>query len=230
MIRETGIYKMKLKYYLRGLGIGIVVTALLMGYSNKNRAAEPKAEVATEETAGDLLVDRNGEATTEEVIEQSTVENVTVEAAETVSSTEETETDSAETSEEETSQEETASELESSTQEAETITETESVTETETESVQAEETTDKKEQTQSSTEADAGNALPQTTIEINIVRGDDSGTVARKLQNAGMVESATEYDAYLMQHGYDKKIRVGKVEIPVDATWQEIAEYVSGRR
>lgn len=218
MIRETGIYKMKLKYYLRGLGIGIVVTALLMGYSNKNRAAEPKAEVATEETAGDLLVDRNGEATTEEVIEQSTVENVTVE------------TDSAETSEEETSQEEAASELESSTQEAETITETESVTETETESVQAEETTDKKEQTQSSTEADAGNALPQTTIEINIVRGDDSGTVARKLQNAGMVESATEYDAYLMQHGYDKKIRVGKVEIPVDATWQEIAEYISGRR
>ena len=218
MIRETGIYKMKLKYYLRGLGIGIVVTALLMGYSNKNRAAEPKAEVATEETAGDLLVDRNGEATTEEVIEQSTVENVTVE------------TDSAETSEEETSQEETASELESSTQEAETITETESVTETETESVQAEETTDKTEQTQSSTEADAGNALPQTTIEINIVRGDDSGTVARKLQNAGMVESATEYDAYLMQHGYDKKIRVGKVEIPVDATWQEIAEYISGKR
>lgn len=218
MIRETGIYKMKLKYYLRGLGIGIAVTALLMGYSNKNRAAEPKAEVATEETAGDLLADRNGEATTEEVIEQSTVENVTVE------------TDSAETSEEETSQEETASELESSTQEAETITETESVTETETESVQAEETTDKKEQTQSSTEADAGNALPQTTIEINIVRGDDSGTVARKLQNAGMVESATEYDAYLMQHGYDKKIRVGKVEIPVDATWQEIAEYISGKR
>lgn len=218
MIRETGIYKMKLKYYLRGLGIGIVVTALLMGYSNKNRAAEPKAEVATEETAGDLLVDRNGEATTEEVIEQSTVENVTVE------------TDSAETSEEEISQQGTASELESSTQEAETITETESVTETETESVQAEETTDKKEQTQSSTEADAGNALPQTTIEINIVRGDDSGTVARKLQNAGMVESATEYDAYLMQHGYDKKIRVGKVEIPVDATWQEIAEYISGRR
>lgn len=209
---------MKLKYYLRGLGIGIAVTALLMGYSNKNRAAEPKAEVATEETAGDLLADRNGEATTEEVIEQSTVENVTVE------------TDSAETSEEETSQQETASELESSTQEAETITETESVTETETESVQAEETTDKKEQTQSSTEADAGNALPQTTIEINIVRGDDSGTVARKLQNAGMVESATEYDAYLMQHGYDKKIRVGKVEIPVDATWQEIAEYISGKR
>ena len=218
MIRETGIYKMKLKYYLRGLGIGIAVTALLMGYSNKNRAAEPKAEVATEETAGDLLADRNGEATTEEVIEQSTVENVTVE------------TDSAETSEEETSQEETASELESSTQEAETITETESVTETETESVQAEETTDKKEQTQSSMEADAGNALLQTTIEINIVRGDDSGTVARKLQNAGMVESATEYDAYLMQHGYDKKIRVGKVEIPVDATWQEIAEYISGKR
>ena len=186
---------MKLKYYLRGLGIGIAVTALLMGYSNRNRAAEPE-----------------------------------VEAVQTVSTTEEAETASAETSEGGTSQEETASELESSTQEAETITETESVTETETESVQAEETTDKKEQTQSSTEDDSGNVQTQTVLEINIVRGDDSGIVARKLQNAGMVESAAEYDAYLMQHGYDKKICVGKVEIPADATWQEIAEYISGRR
>ena len=208
MIRETGIYKMKLKYYLRGLGIGIAVTALLMGYSNRNRAAEPEVEA----------------------VQTVSTTEPEVEAVQTVSTTEEAETASAETSEEGTSQEETASELESSTQEAETITETESVTETETESVQAEETTDKKEQTQSSTEDDSGNVQTQTVLEINIVRGDDSGIVARKLQNAGMVESAAEYDAYLMQHGYDKKICVGKVEIPADATWQEIAEYISGRR
>ena len=67
-------------------------------------------------------------------------------------------------------------------------------------------------------------------VEITIARGDDSGTVARKLQNAGLVENASEYDAYLMQHGYDKKIRVGSVTIPADSTWQEIAEYISGRR
>ena len=220
---------MKLKYYLRGLGIGIVVTALLMGYSNKNRAAEPKVEVATEEAAGDLLADRSGEATTEVITEENTAEQI----AETVFLTEETETSSIETSEEQT-----VSEMESASEETETVTETESTAETETESSKkteetgsiASEAADRKEQSQSSAEPESESGLAKSTIEINIVKGDDSGTVARKLQNAGMVESATEYDAYLMQHGYDKKIRVGKVEIPVDATWQEIAEYISGRR
>ena len=72
--------------------------------------------------------------------------------------------------------------------------------------------------------------IPNEAVEITIARGDDSGTVARKLQNAGLVENASEYDAYLMQHGYDKKIRVGSVTIPTDSTWQEIADYISGRR
>lgn len=48
------------------------------------------------------------------------------------------------------------------------------------------------------------------TVEIVIESGDDSGTVSRKLQNAGVIENASEFDAFLMQHGYDKKISTGK--------------------
>ena len=66
-------------------------------------------------------------------------------------------------------------------------------------------------------------------IKIMIVSGDDSGTVARKLQTAGLVDNASEFDAYLMQRGYDKKIAVGEKEIPRDATWLEIAEKISSR-
>ena len=65
------------------------------------------------------------------------------------------------------------------------------------------------------------------TVEIVIESGDDSGTVSRKLQNAGVIQNASEFDAFLMQHGYDKKISTGKKVIGVADTWQEIADKIS---
>lgn len=67
------------------------------------------------------------------------------------------------------------------------------------------------------------------TIEIVIESGDDSGTVSRKLQNAGVIQNASEFDAFLMQHGYDKKISTGKKVIGAADTWQEIADKISRR-
>ncbi|MDE7183941.1 MAG: hypothetical protein K2O40_05565, partial [Lachnospiraceae bacterium] len=67
------------------------------------------------------------------------------------------------------------------------------------------------------------------TVEIVIESGDDSGTVSRKLHNAGIIENASEYDAFLMQHGYDKKLSTGKKVIGVNDTWQEIADKISRR-
>ena len=208
---------MKLKYYLRGLGIGIVVTALLMGYSNKNHAAEQIVQEQTQESAGDLLADRIGEeisTESEEVSESEMAENTFTEevTSEPESETETTMVQTEETSDTESETVQTAViediSVESESQKSEESSETESV-----------------EQTASTQPVNITGA-----VEITIARGDDSGTVARKLQNAGLVENASEYDAYLMQHGYDKKIRVGSVTIPADSTWQEIAEYISGRR
>jgi cell division protein YceG involved in septum cleavage len=65
--------------------------------------------------------------------------------------------------------------------------------------------------------------LPET-IDITVAGGDDSGKVSRKLYNAGIIDNASEFDAFLMQHGYDKKITVGTKTINITDTWQEIAE------
>ena len=206
---------MKLKYYLRGLGIGIVVTALLMGYSNKNQAAEAAIQEQTQEEAADVLVNRVGE--------EVTTEAETVSELNTVESTKEEQTISESQTEEETETTETA--------ETETTTENESETET-VETSEAEETTTEESSVAESTQQASSETITgyQRAVDITIARGDDSGTVARKLQSAGLVENASEYDAYLMQHGYDKKIRTGSVTIPLGATWQEIAEYISGKR
>lgn len=60
------------------------------------------------------------------------------------------------------------------------------------------------------------------TVRIVIVRGDNSYTVSRRLQEAGLVENAREFDSYLVDNGYSKSIRTGTYDIPLGADWEDI--------
>ena len=64
------------------------------------------------------------------------------------------------------------------------------------------------------------------TITVN--SGDGSHTVAKKLADAGVVISADDFDAFLCQYGYDKKLRTGTFSIPADASDEQIAKIVTG--
>ncbi len=63
---------------------------------------------------------------------------------------------------------------------------------------------------------------------ISIVSGDGSYSVAKKLADAGIVLSAETFDTFLCQNGYDKKIRTGTFSIPADASDEQIARIVTG--
>ena len=65
---------------------------------------------------------------------------------------------------------------------------------------------------------------------IPVERGNGSEIVSRRLYNAGLVDSAVEYDRYLIKNGYDRIIKVGKHEIPTDATEEEIAQILCRMR
>lgn len=69
-----------------------------------------------------------------------------------------------------------------------------------------------------------------SVVVIEIRSGEGSGTVSRRLEEAGLVEDAAAYDKYLCQNGYDKKIRVGLHEINADATDEEIAKAITSRK
>lgn len=203
---------MKLKYYLRGLGIGIIVTALLMGVSTtpaNGQGKTPKSQETILEAKDDEDAINIEETGTE-------IEEIKVSAS--ILKTEENSS-------------ELVSELDDNLA-----------------NVKAEESMvmENVEETNKNGQAEAGELLDQqvapnwgagaaepedtfNTYLLNIVRGDDSGTVSRKLQNAGIIDNATEFDAFLMQHGYDKCISVGVVEIPMGASWMEVAEKIAGR-
>ncbi len=73
----------------------------------------------------------------------------------------------------------------------------------------------------------AGTGSGAGSIQVN--SGEGSDVVCRKLEEAGVISSATEFDAYLYQNGYDKKIRTGSFDIPAGASYEEIAQILVRR-
>lgn len=67
----------------------------------------------------------------------------------------------------------------------------------------------------------------EVTIEIN--SGESSYGVCRKLEEAGLISSASDYDTYLCSRGYDKKMRTGSHVIPMGADEETIAKILADR-
>ena len=67
-------------------------------------------------------------------------------------------------------------------------------------------------------------------INITIKAGDSSYSAAKKLQTAGIVESAALFDEYLCKNGYDKYLVVGTHAIPKNATDEEIAKIITSKK
>ena len=64
---------------------------------------------------------------------------------------------------------------------------------------------------------------------ITVIRGDSSVSVARRLYEAGLVESAVEFDRYLCDNGYDKVISVGTYDIRYGMDFADIAKLITRR-
>jgi hypothetical protein len=216
---------MKFKYMIRGLGLGVIITAAVLGAYNRNAVADARVAVLK-----DYGLD--GESPLAE-------ETSTAEEASAAESTEPVIMRDDEKEAEIESVLDAAKDAENSDNGA-------SDGQAPNGEVSDGEVSDgNTSDSQASNAAPSGQETPEQgssaivvvpsdeeevsgeTVEIVIESGDDSGTVSRKLQNAGVIENASEFDAFLMQHGYDKKISTGKKVIGVADTWQEIADKIS---
>lgn len=205
---------MERKYYLRGLGIGIVVTAIIMGIATSGKREMTDEEVIAR--AKELGMVENT------VLAEKTEEEAETEAVVDIANAEDTTEKSAI---EETKKPETSAEQKENT--------TEETKKTETSAEQKENTTEETKKPETSTErktaADKKEDITSAAVKtITVSSGDGSYTVAKKLAEAGVVTSAENFDTYLCQNGYDKKLRTGTFSIPADASDEQIARIVTG--
>lgn len=226
---EGAWLSMKLKYYLRGAGIALILAVLLTNVSHRSEvsASVNGLQEITEET----------DTTAEEQLEVKEVSKGDATVEDIVESEPELDSDESAIDYTMVSDEELETEGTKSVSESKVIdlnvdmsVSTELMTEEKlSEQVVTEENLIYEEEQKQTVATLTIEDDAQEAYLLNIVGGDDSGTVSRKLYNAGLVDSASEFDAFLMQHGYDKKIRVGTVEVPFGATWLEIAEKLAGK-
>ena len=206
---------MELKYYLRGLGIGIAVTAIIMGIA----------------LSGDKPM------TDEQIIarakELGMVENTVL------SDTENKETDDDGAGNEDTADETAPDDGVGNEDAADETAPDDGV---ENEDAADEDTPD--DGVEQAQDTGANGSVPEsdataddtadsqtasaTLKAITIASGDGSYTVAKKLQDAGAISSAETFDNFLCEHGYDKKLRTGTFSIPADASDEQIARIVTG--
>ena len=191
---------MKLRYYLRGLGIGITVTAIIMSFTKKPEEltdAEIKiraaklgmveksvlADIAKDDK--EIITDKN---------ENLFVENVESENVEEVNNNGQ------------------------DTEGAEDITEN------------PEQDVENTEGTTENLGQDVENAeeIVENYIIILVESGNSSEVVSQRLFEAGLINSSVEYNRYLMENGYDKKLRSGNHEIPAGASEEEMAKILCG--
>ena len=213
---------MKLRYYLRGLGIGIVVTAIIMSFTRqpekltdaqiKMRALE--LGMVEESVLADLqeekeLASNEGDNVQDKIPAFEDIVEVETEEAET--ETEETEAETEETETEETEIETEMAEESSIVEEEENVT---------SESIELNDGVDSN---NASTELPKDEAV-ESYIVISVEGGNDSYTVSEKLYEAGLVNSAVEFNQYLVRNGYDRRVRPGNHEIPANATEEEMAK------
>lgn len=213
---------MRLKYYLRGLGIGIVVTAVIMGVSaDRQRSAMTEEQIIAR--AKELgMVEQEGILA--EIAGESAVTDNQKEAPKA-------ETSKAETPKQEEVKAETTQTAEPK---AEALKEETAKTEAPKEEA-AKTEAPKEEAAKTETPEPEETSKPETvqktsSVVVSIYPGEGSYTVSRKLAALGLVESADIYDKFLCQNGYDKKLCTGNYTITEGATADEIARILTKRQ
>lgn len=189
---------MKLKYYLRGLGIGMIVTTLILMICFSFQKNEISDEEIKQRAAALGMVMPDSET-----VENGTSADSEVQNSETAQkTTEETGTKINDGQQIDSQEQESAVSKEQNTKNSE----------------QKESETDVSEQ--------VAEAMAQQgeTYRLQVQRGQVCRTICDTLAENGIIEDSELFRQYLSQIGYASQISIGTYEIPYGLTMDEVAE------
>ena len=210
---------MKLKFYLRGLGIGLIVATIIMGLHSGQRTTElTDAQIRSRAQElgmidGSVLTDRSDGGAESESEENNASSDQTMDEAGTEISQEVNEGKSASTA----AVSSVAIQAQTATEAKEYDSAT-SASSTANEQVTAVVATDHQTDSKSSAE--------EATV-IVIPQGAGSDVISTILEHAGLIDSSATFNRYLIDRGLDRHIRTGSKSIPGGASYEEIASIIT---
>jgi FtsZ-interacting cell division protein ZipA len=233
---------MRLKYFLRGLGIGIVVTTIILAIShNAGRRMSDSEVIERAKELGMAYTTAAQENSTESAADTTEPETDTTEPVTTgqesptdteAGSTAETESSEASTTVQETTTgiRETTTQQETTTQETTTqeTTATRAAQESTTETTHEASATEA-ETTQAENESTETEASTVITYTLTIASGMSSNTVCDILKKNGIIADSGDFDRFLVSNGYADRIRVGSFEVNSGMSYDELAAVFCSR-
>ncbi|MEE1516611.1 MAG: hypothetical protein UF228_03315 [Lachnospiraceae bacterium] len=198
---------MRLKYYLRGLGTGILFATIILMISYSYKMSDKQIK----EKALKLGMVYPEKTTVTEEIKTTDSESENTTTGEENSQTETTKEETTTSKVEET----TTSKVEETTTKEETTKE-QTTQESTTKEPQTEETTTK------------NNADVKTYV-LTVTSRTSSKQVAMALESAGIISNYKEFDDYLCDNGYASNIQNGKFTITSDMSYKQIAETITSK-
>lgn len=223
--------------YLRGLGLGMIVTALVLsfGVKSENKTmtdAEVRARakelgmVEESEKLKDAVSKEavNGEEAVAEVTDRANED----EPAEEVTEPNEVKADGTDKSEEQKPEatKDDAGKPEEVTEEPIKESSPEEKVE---DNKDAAEIDNKKEEIKEAArdEKKSEDDKSKKPYNLTVERGYSSDRVAGILEDAGVIDNAAAFDRYLCSNGYDKRISVGSYQIPAGADYSTVAKLIT---
>lgn len=233
---------MKLKFYLRGLGIGIVVTAIILHFVLSSSGGEMSDE-QIKLRAQELGMIENT-VLKPSVSGNSSEANIESKDA-NIDSNSDTKTDSdsditVDADKKDTTNVEDANTENANSEDANSEGANLDGTDDST-TIDADEdkNQDKDAGTNTETNTETDTSVSDNTVSENIVSdenemktvviyaGDGSYAAAKRAYDAGLVDSAAEFDMYLCKNNYDKRLTTGTHYIPAGSTNEEIAKILT---
>lgn len=228
---------MKLRYYLRGLGIGMLVAALVLILSGntggkmsdeavRNRAAQlgmvEKDKTVLEDIGNEASGEQSGDAELNKETEDAAVSEEEKDGTAATDAALEGEVPEVP---DEVSPEEGEN---AAAESADAETETDGAAEDE--QTLADQIEQRADEVADRAKEVAENSIPEKIVTFEVYQGDTSVSVSRRAKEMGLVESAADFDVFLCRNGYDKRISIGTYEITIGATEKEIADIVTKSR
>lgn len=191
---------MKLKYYLRGLGIGIIVTTLISSIANGISGHNLTTEQIIQKAQEFGMVSQD---------DYNSVQNDLSQAKKNL-----TDLQSQVTQEAEKPDQQQDNQKEEKKEESEKTT---NPTNSDNDNVTSKETFIE------------GKTSESTTVKFNITPGMDAGTVAKLLQEKGIITDAAEFKDYIVKKEKTGNLRIGEYEVKSGDSYDTIIGKFTGK-
>lgn len=234
--------EMKLKYYLRGLGVGILITTFILSFGSKKEKLTDNEIIARARELGMVMKEENKDSLEELVGKTSDNNETDKNEADSSKDVENTGNSSDEADNQDDLPEE-ADENGNSSQETEDTSKSdeqdnngdnpekdktsEGSSDETLKAVSDEVQNEDNKEDASGEEVSSGEKKKNEYVTFTITKGQSSRQVAEILYEVGLIDDVDDFNKYIIKRGKSKVILIGTYTMPKDVSYEEIVDIIT---